>query len=60
MFISISGYKFEGEDANSMHLHASEDEAKEWAKKNLRGNYTKLMRLLPDNSFEYVCNLYSA
>jgi hypothetical protein len=57
MFISISGYRHEGENANSMHLHASEGEAKRWAKKNPRGDYTKLMRLQPDGSFKYVCSL---
>jgi hypothetical protein len=57
MWITIVGWSFAGENAESMQLHKSENEAREWAKNNRNGDYTMLMCLQPDGSFKFVCKV---
>jgi 23S rRNA C2498 (ribose-2'-O)-methylase RlmM len=54
MWITISGWSYEGECANTMQLHNSENEARGWVENNRYGGYTKLMCLQPDGSFKFM------
>jgi hypothetical protein len=58
MWITISGFSYEGDCAYTMRWHKSRTAAREWVSSNKRiGDYTKLMRRQPDGSFKFIDNI---
>lgn len=57
MYITISGYCFEGDDASTMRYWPSKAKAEAWIASPGRfpsGDYVKLLKRKPDSTFELL------